>query len=130
MGGPPPVMVTPMAPNRKTGTLALLALVGAALLSGCAGWVGSNGHDGNVAPVARLDADNDNAWAGDEVTFDAQDATDPDGNVTQWRFDFGDGTHLNVTDRDAARVKHAYARGGEYEASVVVVDDGTHDGLG
>lgn len=130
MGRPLPVMVTPMAPNRKTGTLAVLALVGAALLSGCAGWVGSNGHDGNVAPVARLDADKDKAWAGDDLTFDAQDSTDPDGNVTQWRFDFGDGTHLNVTDRDAARVKHAYARGGEYEASVVVVDDGTHDGLG
>jgi PKD repeat protein len=119
-----------MAPNiRKSGILAI-ALLSAALLSGCAGITGGGDDGGNAAPVARLEADKDNAWAGDDITFDAQDSTDPDGNVTQWRFDFGDGTHLNVTSDDAARVKHAYARGGEYEAKVTVVDDGTHDGLG
>jgi hypothetical protein len=118
-----------MAPNiRKSGILAI-ALLSAALLSGCAGITGGGG-DGNAAPVARLEADKDHAWAGDDVTFDAQDSTDPDGNVTEWRFDFGDGTHMNVTQDDAARVKHAYARGGEYTATVTVVDDGTHDGLG
>ena len=131
MGRPPPVMVTPMAPNiRKSGILATLALLSAALLSGCAGITGGGDDGGNAAPVAHLEADKDSAWAGEEFTFDAQDSTDPDGNVTEWRFDFGDGTRMNVTDDDAARVKHAYARGGEYEVTVAVVDDGTQDGLG
>lgn len=123
-------MVTPMAPKNKTAGFLALALLGTALLSGCASWTGGGDDGGNAAPLARLDADKDKAWAGDDVTFDAQDSSDPDGNVTEWRFDFGDGTRLNVTSEDAARVKHAYARGGEYEASVTVVDDGTHDGLG
>src|SRR5687768_5465277 len=124
-------MVTPMAPNsRKSGILATLALLTTALLSGCAGISGGGDDGGNAAPVARLDADKDNAWAGEDITFDAQDSDDPDGNVTEWRFDFGDGTRMNVTEDDAARVTHAYARGGEYEVTVTVVDDGTGDGLG
>lgn len=126
-------MVTPMAPNnrnRKSGILATLALLSAALLSGCAGMTGGGDDGGNAAPLARLEADKDNAWAGEDFTFDAQDSEDPDGNVTEWRFDFGDGTRLNVTEDDAARVTHAYARGGEYEVTVTVVDDGTGDGLG
>jgi PKD repeat protein len=131
MGGPPLAMVTPMAPNiPKSGVLATLALLATALLSGCAGVTGGGDDGGNIAPVARLEADKDNAWAGEEIAFDAQDSEDPDGNVTEWRFDFGDGTRVNVTDEDAARVSHAYARGGEYEVSVTVVDDGEGGGLG
>lgn len=122
-----------MAPRnriRRTGVLAVLAVALAALLSGCAGLPGSAGDDGNRAPVARLDADRTTGWAGDEFTFDAQSSDDPDGEVAEWRFDFGDGTRANVTDEDAARVTHAYARGGEYRVTVTVVDDGTGDGLG
>ncbi len=123
------VVTNPMAPHTKTnvGALAVLALVGAALLSGCAGLGGAD--DANRAPVAKLAADQDKAYAGDEVTFDAQGSSDPDGNLTEWVFDFGDGTNLTVSDDDAARVKHAYADGGEYIATVTVVDDGTGQGL-
>jgi PKD repeat protein len=124
-------MVTPMAhQKRKTnvGIFAVLALVGAALLSGCAGV--SDSEEGNWAPSAELAADKTEGYVGEQFTFDAQASSDPDGNVTQWRFDFGDGTQTTVTDEDAARVKHVYADGGEYIATVTVVDDGTGDGLG
>ena len=134
-------MVTPMAPQRKTdqppkgparkraGVLAVLALLGAALLSGCAG-VGDD-NEGNRAPRAEIDADKTKGRTGEEFTFDAQSSSDPDGNITSWEFDFGDGTpKQTVTDEDAARVKHTYTDGGEYIVSVKVVDDGTHDGLG
>ncbi|MHB1262641.1 MAG: PKD domain-containing protein [Thermoplasmatota archaeon] len=135
-------MVTPMAPNkRKTnpprkgparkraGVLAVLALVGAALLSGCAGLGGSD--EGNRAPRAEIDADKATGQTGDEFTFDAQSSMDPDGNLTSWEFDFGDGSPKEtVTDEDAARVKHTYLEGGEYIVTVKVIDDGTHDGLG
>lgn len=134
-------MVTPMAPKRKTdqppkgparkraGVLAVLALVGAALLSGCAG-LGNGNDDGNRAPRAEIDADKTKGHTGEEFTFDAQSSMDPDGNITSWEFDFGDGTKETVTDEDAARVKHTYLDGGEYIVTVKVVDDGTQDGLG
>ena len=121
-------MVTPMAPqHRKTLGLLLAAVVGAALFAGCM----AGDDDGtNRAPDAELEADMTEGWVGDEFTFDAQSSHDPDGNVTEWRFDFGDGTQLTVTEEDAARVKHAYTQGGEYIVRVTVVDDGTGEGLG
>ena len=123
--------MTPMAPHnhRKTPawTVVALALVGAALLSGCAG-LGNSNH-GNAAPHASLQSDRSKGWTGDTFTFDGQGSTDPDGNVTSWRFDFGDGTNATVTTADAARVKHAYAHGGEFAVVLTVIDDGTHDGL-
>jgi PKD repeat protein len=122
-------MVTPMAPHkRKTAGILMLALVGAALLSGCAGL--GDSEEGNRAPDAELDAAKTEGYAGDEFTFDAQSSEDSDGEVTEWRFDFGDGTQMTVNDEDAARVKHVYDEGGEYIATVTVVDDGTGDGLG
>lgn len=115
-------------PRRKrVGILAVLALVGAALLSGCAGL--GDDDDGNRAPRAEIDADKTEGWVGDEFTFDAQSSSDPDGNLTSWEFDFGDGTKQTVTEEDAARVKHVYADGGEYLVTVRVVDDGAEDGL-
>lgn len=135
-------MVTPMAPKKPTTdqpskgpvrkrarVLAVLALVGAALLSGCAG-LGNDNDDGNRAPRADIDADKTKGHTGEEFTFDAQSSTDPDGNITSWEFDFGDGSaKQTVTSEDAARVKHAYMDGGEYVVTVKVVDDGTQDGL-
>jgi len=120
-----------MAPhNRKTPMWAFLALtvVGAALLSGCAG-LGNSNNAGDRSPHAVLQSDRSKGWTGDTFTFDGQGSSDPDGNVTSWRFDFGDGTNATVGNADAARVKHAYAQGGEYVVTLTVVDDGTKDGL-
>ncbi|MFA5945009.1 MAG: PKD domain-containing protein [Candidatus Thermoplasmatota archaeon] len=112
--------------NARFGALAALALVSTAVLAGCTSW---DGGSGNRAPVAALDADRTRAWAGEEFTFDAQASRDADGNVTRWVFDFGDGNRTTVQDVDDARVKHAYAQGGQYDVTVTVVDDGKGDGL-
>jgi PKD repeat protein len=122
--------VTTMAPTkRKTdriGALAALALVSAAVLAGCTGLTG--GH-ANQAPTARLEADRMKGWAGEEFTFDAQSSKDPDGNITSWAFDFGDGTKVTVQKEDDARVKHVYDKGGDYAVTVTVVDNGRDNGM-
>src|ERR1041385_4267814 len=117
--------------TRKTPawTLVALALVGAALLSGCAGLGNSSNNAGDRSPHAVLQSDRSKGWTGDTFTFDGQGSSDPDGNVTSWRFDFGDGSNATVGNADAARVKHAYAQGGEYVVTLTVIDDGTKDGL-
>lgn len=104
-------------------TLLSAALLSTMLLAGC---VGENEQTdpANKAPEAMMDVDRDSAWRADEFTFDAQDSRDPDGEVAKWHFDFGDGTTMEVQDVDNARVKHAYADGGEYTVTLTVTDDG------
>jgi hypothetical protein len=83
----------------------------------------------NEAPEAALELTRDSAFAGEEMTFDAQGSQDPDGEIARWVFDFGDGTTMEVDAEDDARVKHAYAEGGVYDVTLTVFDDGK-DGAG
>lgn len=112
-------MWTPTTPKR---TLLAAALMSTMLLAGCVG--GDESTDpANAAPEAVLDVDQDSAMTQEEFTFDAQDSRD-DGEIATWRFDFGDGQSMEVDDVDDARVKHAYAQGGEYTVTLTVTDDG------
>ena len=54
------------------------------------------------------------------VTFDGSGSTDPDGVITNYRFDFGDGTFGSGT---TAMVTHAYALPGTYLVTLDVTDD-------
>jgi PKD repeat protein len=117
-----------MAPQRTTigsALVAIAALVGAATLAGCTTFQGG----GNQAPDAKLEADRTKGWNGDEYVFDAQASSDPDGNITEWAFDFGDGEKQTVHKNDDARVKHTYKEGGDYTVTVTVADDGRSGGL-
>jgi hypothetical protein len=59
-----------------------------------------------------------NPNAGDTVRFDASLSTDPDGRITQYAWDFGDGnTGTGVT------TTHAYARDGVFTVTLTVTDD-------
>lgn len=107
-------------PKKTTKTALLASLLGMVLMAGCIG----DDESANKAPVAKVEATDDVGWTGEQFTFDAQDSYDPDGEVTKWHFDFGDGTTQDVTDEDQARVNHAYVRGGEYTVTVTVTDDG------
>lgn len=107
------------ATNRKWPAL-LAACFVTALVAGCAGPLDS---DGNRAPVARLSADRDKAWTGQQVTFDLSESYDPDGHVEHYVLDLGDGTTRELDRDDNLRVTHTYARGGDYMVQLTVTDD-------
>ncbi|MEW6332280.1 MAG: PKD domain-containing protein [Pseudomonadota bacterium] len=71
----------------------------------------------NAAPVARLAAPYQLRRKKMEIYFDARDSYDVDGGVLQYFWDFGDGA---TGSGETAR--HAYARGGEYLATVTAAD--------
>lgn len=72
----------------------------------------------DAAPVA--DAGADQYVTASVVSFDGGGSLDPDGTVTEWVWDFGDGgTATGQTP------SHAYLRSGVYEVAVTVRDDST-----
>lgn len=95
-------------------------------LSGCAGPGGAKEAPENKAPEATLTTNKNIGWAGESFVVDGSDSKDPDGNITEWRFDFGDDTEATVVSReeDSARVNHSYLRGGEYTITLTVFDNG------
>src|SRR5687767_3942680 len=106
--------------------LALIAVFGMAALAGCTN-ADTDATSSAATPV--LDVDKERAWTGEDITFDAQ-ASEARGTIKEYRFDFGDGQQMTVTDDDAARVKHAYTKGGVYEAVLTLVveeEDGEID---
>ena len=117
-----PMPSRPRTPNTALA-LAMVSAFAMALLAGCTS--GAGGGESNTAPHAVLEVDDDNAYTGDDITFDAQGSTDSDGEITKYVFDFGDGTPpMEVTEEDAARVTHVYLKGGEYTVTLTVTDDG------
>lgn len=71
----------------------------------------------NSVPVAKL-ADVEPTCSGRELSFDASASNDPDGDSLKYTWDFGDGT----TVQGGSRMKHAYAKGGNYTVTVTVDD--------
>lgn len=113
--------------KRTLATAAGAALVAlAVLVSGCTGPV--SGKE-NQAPTAKLDSSKNTGWTDDTFTFDGRDSSDPDGNISSWRFDFGDGTPpVELKEEDQAQVSHAFADGGEYTVTLTVFDSGKEQG--
>ena len=72
----------------------------------------------NQAPVARFEVTG--APAGSAVVFDASSASDADGSITRYDWDFGDGTTLM---NGGPQVAHVYAHPGTYEVRLVVTDN-------
>jgi PKD repeat protein len=81
--------------------------------------------DPTTPPTAALSVSPATATVDETVTFDAGAATDTDGSVVEYAWDFdGDGTVDRTT--ATATVTHRYGASGDYAASVTVTDD---DGL-
>ena len=57
----------------------------------------------------------------ENIAFDGTASTDSDGMITDYHWDFGDGTTLSGPDK--AIVTHAYEAFGTFKVSLVVVDD-------
>lgn len=128
-----------MNPNMTTRSLrraprvplvATALLVSLTALAGCTGLGGDDvgeldAENSNAAPDAKLTVDRDHAYNDENFEFDASQSSDPDGELTEYRFDFGDGTQETVPgDGDEVKVTHMFAKGGEYTVTLTVRDDG------
>jgi len=72
-------------------------------------------------PTADFEYTPTSPSAGETVMFDATASTDPDGTITSYSWNFGDGT-----EGTGATVSHTYSSGGEYSVTLTVIDN---DGL-
>ncbi len=72
----------------------------------------------NQAPNASFNVSNLNPQVGNSVQFDASPSFDPDGNITRYRWSFGDGA--SATNRT---VRHTYRSSGSYNVTLTVTDD-------
>ena len=52
------------------------------------------------------------------VTFDASESYDPDGEIAEYRWDFGDGTGAT-----GMRVEHVFPQRRQYQVALTVIDD-------
>lgn len=116
-----PTGTSPSRPNLFGRALGLAGLLTMMLLAGCT----AGGGETNVSPRADLEVNKDEGWTGDDFVFDATGSTDPDGKISSYKFDFGDGTPpVEVKDDEMAKVTHKFTRGGEFTVTLVVTDDG------
>jgi parallel beta-helix repeat protein len=72
----------------------------------------------NQSPLASFSFTPVSPQAGDEVTFDASASHDPDGSITSYRWDFGDGV-----EGAGEIVKHVFAQEGTYTVTLTVTDN-------
>jgi PKD repeat protein len=72
----------------------------------------------NVLPIPSFVVLPEDPQAGDPVSFDASAASDPDGDIVDYWWDYGDGgAELGRA------VEHVFSEAGTYEVSLTVVDD-------
>lgn len=83
------------------------------------------GPQENQPPVADFTFSPSQPTVGDEVVFDASSSFDPDGEIMEYLWDFGDGTT-----GQGSVVTHVYNSPGDYTVALTVVDDQGAEGFG
>ncbi|RJS73842.1 PKD domain-containing protein, partial [Methanophagales archaeon] len=71
-------------------------------------------------PFASFTYTPENATVNETITFNASSSYDPDGNITNYEWDFGDG---NVTNTTEETINHSYSEAGSYEVTLTVTDN-------
>ena len=74
----------------------------------------------NQPPIANFTYSPEKPVVNQPVTFDASSSYDPDGKITAYEWDFGDG---NITKTTHEIIKHSYSEAGIYEVTLTVKDD-------
>jgi len=74
--------------------------------------------DVNKLPVANFTYSPKNPTTADNITFDASESYDPDGNITAYDWDFGDGNTSS-----SVITTHRYSTAGNYTVNLTVTDD-------
>jgi PKD repeat protein len=104
--------------------MAVVFVAFAIAMAGCSGPGAANNKSDNDTPDAKLETSKNIGFTGESFTFDGSKSEDSDGEIVEWRFDFGDGAKFVATTEDQAKPTHSYAEGGEYTATLTVLDDG------
>jgi len=78
----------------------------------------------NQPPIANFTYSPEHPLAGEIVTFDASDSTDSDGNITDYRWDFGDGNMITTSEKIAT---YSYTSKGDYNVNLTVTDDDSRE---
>jgi len=78
----------------------------------------TNGNVSNQPPVAKFSFKPDIPVIGEAVAFNASESYDPDGNISEYIWDFGDGTTAY-----GKIVEHVFNSSGMYTVALTVVDD-------
>ncbi|RJS75024.1 PKD domain-containing protein, partial [Methanophagales archaeon] len=74
----------------------------------------------NRPPTASFTYTPENPLVNQPITFNASSSYDPDGNITAYEWDFGDG---NITSTTHEIINHSYSETGNYEVTLTVTDD-------
>ena len=71
-------------------------------------------------PVTSFTYTPENPTVNQAITFDATTSYDPDGNITSYDWNFGDGNTTNTIEK---MITHSYASAGDYNVILTVTDD-------
>jgi len=74
----------------------------------------------NQPPTARFEFQPENPVINQEVIFDASSSSDPDGNILNYIWNFGDN---NSTTTDSATTTHSYPTSSQFTVSLTVLDN-------
>ena len=108
--------------KKKTivGLIGIAAIAAVVIFAGC---VEKELIPTPVSPTAKVSATPMRVNVGENVSFGGMDSTDPDGTITSYEWDFGDGTTAS-----GANVSHSYPAPGSYSVKLTVTDnDGFSD---
>ncbi|MCD6142134.1 PD40 domain-containing protein [Candidatus Bipolaricaulota bacterium] len=118
----------PATGSKKRGKYLLIAVMVIAVLAGisaCRGFFGQ-------APIALLVIQpTDDHEVPVTITFDISQSNDPDGTITSYELDFGDGSpHATGTDvTTATAITHEYTAAGTYTVTLTVTDNDGRIGM-
>ena len=69
-------------------------------------------------PTATFTVNPENPLVGEIITFNATSSVDPDGEITKWIWDFGDGNTI-----EGETSTYSYNVAGDYPVMLTVIDD-------
>lgn len=72
----------------------------------------------NKPPVATIFVEKDTIYQNETLTFDASDSYDPDGHITQYKWDFGDSSYSNIV-----KPSHKFTKSGQFIVKLMVRDN-------
>jgi PKD repeat protein len=86
--------------------------------------------DGFCPPIASFTVDHTQVVPGTTVHFDATGSLSSDpGDITEYDWDFGDGSPIEVDLAGAPTTQHSYSVKGHYDVTLTVKDAGTPGGV-